>query len=238
MKTERVFFPEAESVYHEDYQCEYYRGVIIDGEDNIVERCSDMHPTYERAKQDALEKMASGPLYRKQASPELKEKLQEFKRLKEERERKHTICIYSPGEWNEWQYIYDRGIYRFRYINQSRAASITLTRKSESLLGLAVANKLDREGQEAKAFYMSRVKSIYDIEHLPGHKDIWKITRVHQILQKSNGDVEVGISYLKYGNLRKDYGKVERKKKLLIKRRWGCFDELMERFADGNEGMQ
>ena len=36
----RIFRPEAEKVWHEDYQCEYYRGVIIDGEDNIVERCA------------------------------------------------------------------------------------------------------------------------------------------------------------------------------------------------------
>ena len=42
----RVFRPEAEKIWHEDYQCEYYRGVIIDGEDNIVERCAKMHPNY------------------------------------------------------------------------------------------------------------------------------------------------------------------------------------------------
>ena len=34
----RVFRPEAEKIWHEDYQCEYYRGVIIDGEDNIVQK--------------------------------------------------------------------------------------------------------------------------------------------------------------------------------------------------------
>ena len=44
----RVFRPEAEKVWHEDYQCEYYRGVIIDGEDNIVERCAKMHPTIQQ----------------------------------------------------------------------------------------------------------------------------------------------------------------------------------------------
>ena len=45
----RVFRPEAEKVWHEDYQCEYYRGVIIDGEDNIVERCAKIHPNYTAA---------------------------------------------------------------------------------------------------------------------------------------------------------------------------------------------
>lgn len=37
---ERTFTPEVEKVWNKDYQCEYYRGVIIDGEDNIVERCT------------------------------------------------------------------------------------------------------------------------------------------------------------------------------------------------------
>lgn len=58
----RVFRPEAEKVWHEDYQCEYYRGVIIDGEDNIVERCAKMHPNYTAAFSDAVEKMSVSPL--------------------------------------------------------------------------------------------------------------------------------------------------------------------------------
>lgn len=37
---ERTFTPQVEKVWNKDYQCEYYRGVIIDGEDNIVERCT------------------------------------------------------------------------------------------------------------------------------------------------------------------------------------------------------
>lgn len=37
--SERIFIAEAETVYHKNYQCDYYRGVIIDGENNIVERC-------------------------------------------------------------------------------------------------------------------------------------------------------------------------------------------------------
>lgn len=46
-------------IWHEDYQCEYYRGVIIDGEDNIVERCAKMHPNYTAAFSDAVEKCQS-----------------------------------------------------------------------------------------------------------------------------------------------------------------------------------
>lgn len=64
----RVFRPEAEKVWHEDYQCEYYRGVIIDGEDNIVERCAKMHPNYTAAFSDAVEKMSVSPLYSRQTS--------------------------------------------------------------------------------------------------------------------------------------------------------------------------
>ncbi|GAA6490857.1 hypothetical protein K280104A7_04210 [Candidatus Bariatricus faecipullorum] len=32
MKNERKFFPDAETVYHKDYQCDYYRGIVVDGE--------------------------------------------------------------------------------------------------------------------------------------------------------------------------------------------------------------
>ena len=34
---ERTFTPEVEKVWNKDYQCEYYRGVIIDGEDITAE---------------------------------------------------------------------------------------------------------------------------------------------------------------------------------------------------------
>ena len=64
----RVFRPEAEKIWHEDYQCEYYRGVIIDGEDNIVERCAKMHPNYTAAFSDAVEKMSVSPLYSRPVS--------------------------------------------------------------------------------------------------------------------------------------------------------------------------
>ena len=67
----RIFRPEAEKVWHEDYQCEYYRGVIIDGEDNIVERCAKMHPNYTAAFSDAEEKMSVSPLYSRQTSPDM-----------------------------------------------------------------------------------------------------------------------------------------------------------------------
>ena len=50
---ERTFTPEVEKVWNKDYQCEYYRGVIIDGEDNIVERCTRTHASYDAALDEA-----------------------------------------------------------------------------------------------------------------------------------------------------------------------------------------
>ena len=64
----RKFFPEAEKVWHKDYQCNYYRGVIIDGEDHIVERCTVLRAEYEEAVKDAEKKMAISPLYAKQTN--------------------------------------------------------------------------------------------------------------------------------------------------------------------------
>ena len=53
---ERTFTPEVEKVWNKDYQCEYYRGVIIDGEDNIVERCTRTHASYDAALDEAKKK--------------------------------------------------------------------------------------------------------------------------------------------------------------------------------------
>lgn len=116
----RVFRPEAEKVWHEDYQCEYYSGVIIDGEDNIVERCAKMHPNYTAAFSDAVEKETS---------------------------------------------------------------SVFLSRKGHPILG----EILSRKGESDCAFYSSRIKNEYDIETLPGHKDIWKILSVANISKNKNG---------------------------------------------------
>ncbi len=116
----RVFRPEAEKVWHEDYQCEYYRGVIIDGEDNIVERCAKMHPNYTAAFSDAVEKETS---------------------------------------------------------------SVFLSRKGHPILD----EILSRKGESDCAFYSSRIKNEYDIETLPGHKDIWKILSVANISKNKNG---------------------------------------------------
>ena len=83
----RVFRPEAEKVWHEDYQCEYYRGVIIDGEDNIVERCAKMHPNYTAAFSDAVEKMSVSPLYSRQTSPDMKKNWKNIKQKKHQRKK-------------------------------------------------------------------------------------------------------------------------------------------------------
>ena len=116
MSTKRTFIAEVETVYHKDYQCDYYRGVIIDGENKIVERCKEMHPTYDEALWDAQKKYMQSPLYSKQASSELKEKYEAYKKAKEEADRLETVFIYDPGEWNCWEYMYDHGLYRFRYV--------------------------------------------------------------------------------------------------------------------------
>lgn len=95
----RVFRPEAEKIWHEDYQCEYYRGVIIDGEDNIVERCAKMHPNYTAAFSDAAEKMSVSPLYSRQTSPDMKKKLEEYKAKKalEKKRKTNVILIRENG---------------------------------------------------------------------------------------------------------------------------------------------
>ena len=191
----RVFRPEAEKIWHEDYQCEYYRGVIIDGEDNIVERCAKMHPNYTAAFSDAVEKMSVSPLYSRQTSPDMKKKLEEYKAKKALEKKRKTNVIFDPRERNEWKYIYDscRGnLYRFRYLNQEETASVFLSRKGHPILG----EILSRNGEADLAFYSSRIKNEYDIENLPGHKDIWKILSVANISKNKNGDSAVSYTHL------------------------------------------
>lgn len=223
----RIFRPEAEKVWHEDYQCEYYRGVIIDGEDNIVERCAKMHPNYTAAFSDAEEKMSVSPLYSRQTSPDMKKKLEEYKAKKALEKKMKTTVIFDPREWNEWKYIYDscRGnLYRFRYLNQEETSSVFLSRKGHPILG----EILSRNGEADWAFYSSRIKNEYDIENLPGHKDIWKILSVANISKNKNGDSEVTINYLEFSNLTKDFKKREKTKTIVIKRKWDFYNELMD----------
>lgn len=90
---ERTFTPEVEKVWNKDYQCEYYRGVIIDGEDNIVERCTRTHASYGAALDEAKKKMAYSPLYYRQAGADIKEKLEEYKKKKAIEEKKNAVVI-------------------------------------------------------------------------------------------------------------------------------------------------
>ena len=68
----------------------------------------------------------------------------------------------------------------------------------------------------------------YDIENLPGHKDIWKILSVANISKNKNGDSEVTINYLEFSNLTKDFKKREKTKTIVIKRKWDFYNELMD----------
>ncbi len=90
---ERTFTPEVEKVWNKDYQCEYYRGVIIDGEDNIVERCTRTHASYDAALDEAKKKMAYSPLYYRQAGADIKEKLEEYKKKKAIEEKQNAVVI-------------------------------------------------------------------------------------------------------------------------------------------------
>lgn len=230
MSSLRTFIPEVETVYHKDYQCDYYRGVIIDGENNIVERCPQMHPIYDKALEDAQLKYMRSPLYSKQTSSELKEKYEAYKKTKEEAERLETVFIYNPEEWNQWEYMYDHGLYRFRYVNQNESAALTGMRLSQTIIGQVLSVAYGRAGESDRDFYMSRVRSIYDIMELPGHKNIWEINKVLDIRQKKNGNACVTIQYRKYGNLRNDFRNRSYKKTISIKRKWSCFNELMDWF--------
>lgn len=83
-------------------------------------------------------------------------------------------------------------LYRFRYLNQEETSSVFLSRKGHAILG----EILSRKGEADWAFYSSRIKNEYDIENLPGHKDIWNILSVANISKNKNGDSEVTINYL------------------------------------------
>ena len=228
--SKRVFFAEVETVYHKDYQCDYYRGVIIDERNNIADRCSDLQPSYGKAKRDAERKLMNSPLYSRQTSPEMKAKLEEYQKQKAEFEKQNAVFIYDPKEWNEWQYLYDHGLYRFRYMNQNSPAGMTLTRLSKTPIGPMIAKAYDRAGTSDLSFYLGRIRQAYDLENLPGYKDIWKINSVTKIIQKENRDCDVIIRFQKYGNLRHDFKKKEKEKIITIKSKWDCFNELMERF--------
>ena len=231
----RKFFPEAEKVWHKDYQCNYYRGVIIDGEDHIVERCTVLRAEYEEAVKDAEKKMAISPLYAKQTNPKLKEKFEEYKRQKAEEDMKNAVVIFNPKEWNEWQYIYDSayegGLYRFRYLNQNAATSTWIAGKSKSVIGPMISTAMDKVGKAEQNFFLSRVECESDIEKLPGHKEILQILAVLDVTEKRNHDSKVTIRYVKYNNITEDFGRFERTKKITIKRKWPFYEELMEYIA-------
>lgn len=112
--------------------------------------------------------------------------------------------------------IYDscRGnLYRFRYLNQEETSSVFLSRKGHPILG----EILSRKGEADWVFYSSRIKNEYDIENLPGHKDIWKILSVANISKNKNGDSEVTINYLEFSNLTKDFKKEKKPKQLSLR---------------------
>lgn len=157
----------------------------------------------------------------------MKKKLEEYKAKKALEKKRKTTVIFDPREWNEWKYIYDsrRGnLYRFRYLNQEETSSVFLSRKGHPILG----EILSRKGEADWAFYSSRIKNEYDIENLPGHKDIWKILSVANISKNKNGDSEVTINYLEFSNLTKDFKKREKTKTIVIKRKWNFYNELMD----------
>ena len=66
-------------------------------------------------------------------------------------------------------------------------------------------------------FTVAEFKNEYDIENLPGHKDIWKILSVANISKNKNGDSEVTINYLEFSNLTKDFKKREKPKQLSLR---------------------
>lgn len=139
--------------------------------------------------------------------------------------------MFLPQEQKKFQNmlenIYDscRGnLYRFRYLKQEETSSVFLSRKGHPILG----EILSRKGESDCAFYSSRIKNEYDIENLPGHKDIWKILSVANISKNKNGDSEVTINYLEFSNLTKDFKKREKTKTIVIKRKWDFYNELMD----------
>lgn len=231
----RKFIPEVETVWHKDYQCDYYRGVVIDDNDRIVVRCAELRPDSGQALRDAEKKIALSPLYSRQTTPEMQAKLEEYKRQKAEQDMLQTVAFFDPKERNQWQYLfdatYDGGLYRFRYVNQNAATAIWIAGKSKSVIGGLASVAIDRAGESDKNFYLGRVKCELDIENLPGHKDIWKILEVMDITEKKNRDSRIQIRYVKYNNLSGDWRKGERKTTITIKRKWPFYNELMEYFV-------
>lgn len=231
----RKFIPEVETVWHKDYQCDYYRGVVIDDNDRIVVRCAELHPDSGHALRDAEKKIALSPLYSRQTTPEMQAKLEEYRRRKAEQDMLQTVAFFDPKEWNQWQYVFDAandgGLYRFRYVNQKSATAIWIAGKSNSVIGGLASAAIDRAGESDKNFYLGRVKCELDIENLPGHKDIWKILEVMDITEKKNRDSRIQIRYVKYNNLSGDWRKGERKTTITIKRKWPFYNELMEYFV-------
>ena len=111
---------------------------------------------------------------------------------------------------------------------QEEASSSFLSRKGHPILG----EMLSRKGESDWVFYNSRIKNEYDIENLPGHKDIWKILSVTNISENKNGDSKVTITYHEFSNLTKDFKKREKTKTIVIKRKWDFYNELMDFFAE------
>lgn len=228
MKSDRTFFPDVETVYHKDYQCDYYRGVIVDGEGRVAARCQELRPDHEEALRDAERKMAGSPLYSRKTTSDMKDKLEQYKEQKAREERCQGVHVIDPGDWKEWVYIYDQGLYRYRYMNQNRPAATTVSRLGFPLIGQYIADR----GQEDRAFYEGRIRGISDILDLPGRKDVWHIIRVTDIRQKDNRDVEVSAAIREYSNLRRDFKQGGQQKTITVKREWDCFNELMDYFTD------
>ena len=231
-KRKRIFIPEVEKVWNEDYQCQYYRGVIIDDGDHIVERCANTYVNYNTAFMEAEKKLARSPLYSRQTTNELKVKLETYKKRKEIEEKRNAVVIFDPEEWNQWQYIYDPKdgghLYRFRYTNQMTETSIYVGNKGKTFFSSLIADKLARKGESDKVFYTNRIQNEYDIENLPGHKDIWKILSIVTVAENKALDSEVTIRYLEFNNLTKDFSKKEKIKIIILKRKWPFYKELMD----------
>ena len=118
---DRKFIPEAEKIWQQDYQCDYFRGVIIDEKDNIVERCSKLHPDYEHAVRDAERRIATSPLYAKQTTPEMRQKLEEFKsELFVLRFQNETGQLENPMKIN----LIKKDIARVKTVLRERAADV------------------------------------------------------------------------------------------------------------------
>jgi hypothetical protein len=230
---QRTFIPEVEKIWHEDYQCDYYRGVVIDENDNIVERCREIHPDYNKARSDAERKVALSPAYSRQTTSEMKTKLEEYKRQKEMKDMREQLVIFqAPKE--DWGYIIEEGIYRFCYPNQYENIMTMDIASGDRTLGDSYRY---RKAEDAREFYLSRVRSKWDFEDLPGDKILWRIDNVLSITPKRNKDSKVKIQYVVYGNIRKEFRKHTKTKTITIKREWPFYNELMEYFSLMEQGI-